>query len=337
MRWNSILMLVLAVVFGGLAILAGRSWLARQAQGLQREQAVAAAPAPEPVKAATVVVAAEPLRYGQDLEPKHLREVAWPADALPPGVYRTVGEVISAGERRVVLSAMEPNEPVLAHKITGKGQRGTLSALIGAGMGAVTIQVNEVVGLSGFVLPGDRVDVLLTRHESGGDGGQSAQKENSFSDIVVQNVKVLAAGQVADETAATPISVTAVTLEVDRIAAQKVAVAVRAGTLSLMLRPAGDVAERPGRRVALGEIGHSGVEAGNTTMIRVARGGESKEYSVLTETRPAPQIAAPPEKLPVRDIAPDVQDAGPVRFVRAPAPPRRPVTIGPFPARQAGL
>ena len=68
-----------------------------------------------------------------------------------------------AGGRRVVLGAIEPNEPVLSSKVTGAGQRATLSAIIGDGMKAVTIRVNDVDGVAGFVLPGDRVDILMTR------------------------------------------------------------------------------------------------------------------------------------------------------------------------------
>jgi pilus assembly protein CpaB len=212
-----------------------------------------------------------------------LREIRWPSEATPAGAFATVAELVGSGDKRIVLAAIEPNEPILPAKVTGPGQRGTLSAVLEEGMGAVTIQVNEVVGVAGFVLPGDRVDVLLTRHNPGGDGGPTPGA-NSFTDVVLQNVRVLAVGQTADERADKPAVVNAVTIEVGPISAQKVALAAKAGSLSLMLRKAGDVAARPGRRVAISEIGQGG-EAGppgapRTVMVRVLRGMEGRDYAV---------------------------------------------------------
>ena len=110
----------------------------------------------------TIVVAKKPLRFGTELNASMLQEVPWPAKALPAGAFTKIGDMLNGG-RRVVLTAIEANEPVLALKITGAGQRATLSALVQPGMKAVTIRVNDVEGVGGFVLPGDRVDVVLTR------------------------------------------------------------------------------------------------------------------------------------------------------------------------------
>ena len=121
-----------------------------------------------------------------------------------------------AGGKRVVLASIEANEPVLASKITGPGQRATLSAVIGAGMRAVTIRVNDVEGVAGFVLPGDHVDVLLTR---------LPDKRSGDTDVVLQNVKVLAVDQLADDSSEKPAVVKAVTLEVDTVSAQKLSLA----------------------------------------------------------------------------------------------------------------
>ena len=118
--------------------------------------------------------------------------------------------------RRVVLTAIEANEPMLSSKITGPGQRATLSAVIADGMRAVTIRVNDVDGVAGFVLPGDRVDVALTRQAD----------KNNTNDVVLQNIKVLAIDQTADERTDKPSIARAVTLEVDSTDAQKLALAV---------------------------------------------------------------------------------------------------------------
>ena len=102
---------------------------------------------------------------------------------------------------------IDPNEAILAAKITGPGQRATLSAMLGDGMKAVTIRVNDVEGVAGFVLPGDHVDVLLTR---------TGEKNNAINDVVIQDARVLAIDQLADQRADKPSVVKAVTLEVDR-------------------------------------------------------------------------------------------------------------------------
>ena len=121
---------------------------------LDQPAAAGCRPPPAPVEEArplpvgTIVVAAKPLRYGMELSANDVREVPWPQGALPTGAYKTVAEVLAGNGKRVVLSAIEPNEPVLQPKITGPGQRSTLSALIDDGMGAVTVQVNEVIGAS---------------------------------------------------------------------------------------------------------------------------------------------------------------------------------------------
>ena len=157
----------------------------------------------------------------------------WPEDALPAGAFGKIGELTAT--KRVVLMPIDVNEAILASKITGPGQRATLSAMLQDGMKAVTIRVNDVEGVAGFVLPGDHVDVVLTRQ---GD------KETQVNDVVIQNARVLAIDQIADERTEKPSVVKAVTLEVDVTDGQKLALASAVGTLSLMLRKAGEVAER---------------------------------------------------------------------------------------------
>ena len=162
---------------------------------------------------------------------------------MPTGAFAKISDLMSAG-RRVVLTAIEANEPILSSKITGPGQRATLSAMIADGMRAVTIRVNDVDGVAGFVLPGDRVDVALTRQAD----------KNNTNDVVLQNVKVLAIDQIADERTDKPSIARAVTLEVNSTDAQKLALASTVGTLSLMLRRAGEAKAADTRRVTLGDL-----------------------------------------------------------------------------------
>ncbi|MBM3527852.1 MAG: Flp pilus assembly protein CpaB [Alphaproteobacteria bacterium] len=275
MRTSTVVMIAFAVVFGLLAVFVAQSWLNSQAE--QRMRSLEANKKQTPV--ATVVVAAKPLRYGNTLAADHLRETPWPANALPAGAFAKIADVMSHG-RRVALASIEPNEPVLAAKITGPGQRATLSALLRDGLKAVTIRVNDVDGVGGFVLPGDRVDVALTRQ---------TDKTNATSDVVLQNARVLAIDQVADERTEKPTVVKAVTLEVDAIGAQKLSLSASVGSLSLMLRKAGEASSEFTRRLTLNDLGVTSTptarERGNAGMVTVAvrRASTREEYSVPAE------------------------------------------------------
>ena len=222
MRTSTIVMVAFAVVFGLLAVFIAQSWLNNQNEMRMRSLEANK----KPLVTDTIVVAAQPLQFGTELTAQALREVGWPQDAVPAGAFAKITDVLAAG-KRVVLSPMEINEPVLAVKITGAGQRATLSSLVRDGMKAVTVRVNDVEGVGGFVLPGDRVDVVLTRQVDKGAGS---------TEVVLQNARVLAVDQSADERAAKAQVAKAVTLEVDTVGAQKVWLAASVGSLSLLLR-----------------------------------------------------------------------------------------------------
>jgi pilus assembly protein CpaB len=180
-----------------------------------------------------------------------------------------------SGGRRVVLAAIEANEPVLALKITGPGQRATLSSLVKPGMKAVTIRVNDVEGVGGFVLPGDHVDIVLTRQ---------IEKGSATTQVVLQNTRVLAVDQIADDRAAKATVAKSVTLEVDTVDAQKLWLASSVGSLSLLLRKAGETAEVRTRKVTLNDLGtNEPVDKGATTTVVVTRASSKQEYTVPAE------------------------------------------------------
>jgi len=270
-RGSTIVMIAVAVVFGVLSVFMAQSWLNRQAdarmKSLQAET--------KTVSTRTVVVAKSPLRFGNPVTPQVLREVQWPGEAIPENTFSTIAD-LTRGDKRVVLASMEANEPIVSTKITGPGQKATLSALIDEGMKAVTVRVNDVDGVAGFILPGDRVDVLMTRNI----------ENNGTTDVVLQNIKVLGIDQLADARAEKPTVAKAVTLEVDTVSAQKLALASSAGNLSLMLRRAGDIAEEVSRRISITDIGTRGAgqpaatARGSFTTIRVMRADKNAEYSV---------------------------------------------------------
>jgi pilus assembly protein CpaB len=241
MRWNSLVMLAIAVICGGLGVYFANQWLELQAQQIGRQEV------PRPAEAeSTIVVAAANLTFGNEITPEVLREIPWPADSLPEGSFAQISDLTDKG-RRVVLLTMGPNEPILNWKITGPNERATLSSLVSDGMRAVGIRVNDVAGVGGFILPGDRVDVMFIKTDTAND-------QRPTTDVIIQNARVLAVDQVADEKATQAVVAKVVTIEVSSLDAQKVALAQTVGTLSLSLRASGSMDNKPGRRVVVEEL-----------------------------------------------------------------------------------
>lgn len=280
MRASTIVMIGFAVLFGLLAVVLAQSWLNSTADARMKSLEASK----KPMVTQTIVVAGKPLRYGNELTAQSLREIIWSDAELPNGAFAKISDVLKDG-KRIVLTAIEPNEPVLSVKITGAGQRATLSALVGPGMKAVTIRINDVDGVGGFVLPGDRVDVSLTRQ---------VDKENASTQVVLQNVRVLAVDQVADERNANPAVAKSATLEVDTAGAQKLSLAGSIGTLSLLLRKAGEASSEKSLRVTLKDLFSDmigDVGRGSSTTVTVRRGSVKEGYSVPVEDKDKRAVA----------------------------------------------
>jgi pilus assembly protein CpaB len=262
-----------AVLFGLLAVFLAQVWLNNQAD--QRMKSLEAQRKVAP-PARTIVVAAKAMRFGDELTASAMREVDWPEGALPAGSFNKIADLTKG--KRIVLAAIEPNEPVLAAKVTGPGQRATLSAMLGDGMKAVTVRVNDVQGVAGFVLPGDRVDVLLTR---------TGEKNMAIADVILQDARVLAIDQLADERSDKPSVAKAVTLEVNVTDGEKVSLASTVGTLSLLLRKAGELVDADARRVTSIDLGKASAptEESHFVTIGVIRPsrGDRVEYTVPKE------------------------------------------------------
>jgi len=238
-----------------------------------------------------VVVAAVPLHFGTVLTAGALAEVEWPASSVPAGTFTSREALLAAGGQRTVLAAIAKNEPILAAKITGVGQRGTLSAVIETDMKAITIRVDDVLGVAGFVQPDDHVDVLLTRNDRPTSPSPYQSAVTAFSDLLLQNVRVLAIDQIADRSGqARPAK--AVTIEVTTEDAQKVALGSSVGQLSLALRQAGSLHTTDARRIGLEDLGKSRnevepaktVPASPTTsaIVTVTRGTRERSLYELT-------------------------------------------------------
>jgi pilus assembly protein CpaB len=291
-RTSTIVMIAFAVVFGLLAVFLANAWLNNRADEARRSLEAQRKTAPP---AHTLVVARRPLRFGEVLGALSLREMPWPSDSLPAGAFGKVGELTAT--KRIVLSPIEVNEPVLASKITGPGQRATLSAMLNDGMKAVTIRVNDVGGVAGFIQPGDHVDVVLTR---------PGENKASVNDVIIQNVRVLAVDQLADQTSEKPLVVKAVTLEVDETGGQKLALASTVGTLSLLLRKAGEVAEAASRQLTNADLAQGVTRAEDARFVTIVVTRPTKdattrdEFNVPVERRDAHAAA-----LPAREMAHD--------------------------------
>ena len=274
MRRANIIILILALAMGGLAAFMARSWI------LAHANTAPAAPM------STIAVANTALGFGTVLSADNVSEIPWASNTVPEGAFATRAALFKEG-RRVVLTPMERSELILKQKITGPGQRASLSALLEEGKRAVTVRVDDVRGVAGFVLPGDRVDVVLIRINS--------ETSGKFSDVLLQNVKVLAVDQLANERQEKATVVKAVTLEVETDQAQKILLATDIGKLSLILRQAGEghasqtsrVTERDlffeaPKKIEPAVVAVPIVAAGPTTSkVEIVRGMKIQEYSVM--------------------------------------------------------
>jgi pilus assembly protein CpaB len=285
MRKSSVIILVVALLMGGSAAYLTRSWLKDQ---------VRASAALQP--AGTIVVAAQSLAYGTVVTPDNVVEIPWFSNSLPEGAFALKDDLVNGG-RRVVLSPLKRGEAVLRSKITGPGQRASLASLLDEGKRAVTVPVDDVRGVAGFVLPGDFVDIVVIA-----DDGST--KRQSYSDILLEHIKVLAIDQVASEGEGQPTVAKAVTVEVTKEQAQKILLATNIGKLSLILARPLESNPDPNRRVSEKDIGRTSPEPvvrpapppppapitaapaapSNTVKVTIVRNGETKEYSVMRST-----------------------------------------------------
>jgi pilus assembly protein CpaB len=282
MRISNITMLFAALICAAAAALLSRAWLKGQAGG----ERVLATTQQEAPRAATrsIVVAARELKYGERLKADMVRLMPWQGDTVPKGAFLTEEPLIQKGQERVVLSAIAENEPVLETKLSGSAQ-GALAAKLADSMNAVTIRVNDVAGVAGFVQPDDRVDVFLTM--SGRTNDDPAQATKTSVVVLMQNVRVLATDQATQrKSQASPPK--AVTLEVNTEDAQKLVLAGTIGQLSLALRRSDGATGSETRPIALDDLlmnrPAEAPQGKAASVVGVTRAVERREYSVQPDT-----------------------------------------------------
>lgn len=224
------------------------------------------------VEFSPVVVATEDLRYGQVLRPEHVKIVEWPKNAQPKNVFTSLEDILG-GENarpRAILRAIEPGEAVLTTKVTDFGQDAGVSSRLSSGMRAFTIRVDVASGVSGFLQPGDFVDILW----SGNDNGQTITR------LILEKIKLIAVDQTADEDSNRPIVARTVTVEVSPIVVASLAQAQATGKLSLSLRGAEDETSSGPINVDTGDLlgtVETIVQQERVCTIKVRRGGEVVE------------------------------------------------------------
>ena len=182
-----------------------------------------------------VAVAAQEINMGQKLTSNMFKLVSWPANIMPPESFSDLKKL----DGRVTKSSLQVGEPVLATKLAPEGSLGGLSAVIAEGKRAITVRVNDVVGVAGFALPGNFVDIIVNTQQEEGTGNNKNTKD--ISKIVLEHILVLAVAQEAGRDETTPKVVNAVTLEVSPEQAEMIDLARSIGDLSLVLRNQADV------------------------------------------------------------------------------------------------
>jgi pilus assembly protein CpaB len=209
-------MLVLALTSGVVAALLALKYLRERTTPLM---------ASEPKKA-DIVLSARSLPVGAVVTERDVKVVSWPGDAVPSGYIRSVKDAVGRG----IITPVAENEPLLAAKMSTKDAGGGLPIIIREGMRAVSVRVDEVIGVAGFVLPGTRVDVMLTLDKG-------PEHPEAITKTLLQNVQTLAAGQsVTRDKEGKPQTVTVITLLVTPDDAELLALASKEGRLQLALR-----------------------------------------------------------------------------------------------------
>ena len=229
MRPRSLVLFTVALALAGGTTIVARGWLAQQAA----KAAAAAVPKVAPTK--SVLVARRALARGQILRPQDFSWQVWPNGTLDPSYIVAGTRPITAFSGWVARAPMTAGEPVTEAKVVAPGNRGFLAAVLRPGMRAVSVPITVTSGISGFVFPGDRVDLLITYpvRLKGGDGDPVQHKA---AETVLQDVRVIAIDQklVSKDGQAT-VAHTA-TLEVTPKQSEIIAVASQMGKLSLSLR-----------------------------------------------------------------------------------------------------
>ena len=278
-------MLAAAIVLGLLAVFFARFFL------LPGDKPVGVAGA----QTVPAVVAAQPFAFGDKITADKLKIVRWPAAGIPAGTYQRIADAVGTDDR-VALRAIDTNELLTTAAVSGKDSRMSASALLGPTMRAASIPISESSAAGGFIAPGDRVDVFLTRLPDG--------DEMPYSDLLIQNARVLAVGQDSNVAKDKPEVVKTATIEVTPLQAQKLALASSIGTLSLSLR---NIVDESHTRLETAQI----LDLNDGTITRILRKPKAAGTAAPAMAGPAPAAGPPKPTGPSVEI---VRGTTPTRY-----------------------
>lgn len=259
MRMRSLMVTMIGMALAGASVYASRELL-------QVQPATASVDPNEP-KLISVVVASQDIAFGTTIEGHKLTTIQWPSDAVPPGVFSDFSELLpqSGDEPRRAKRAMAQGELVMANKVSEFGEKVTITQTLGKNTRAMAIKVDATTAVGGFVTPGDTVDIVLTQ-----GGGASLRAVT-----ILQAIRIIGVDQQADEMNEQANVAKTVTVEVTPEQGQKLALAQKAGTLSLSLRTLDAVLDEPLESIKLSDIlrEKSPTEEGPKKTIKVRRAG----------------------------------------------------------------
>lgn len=261
---RALIMMACAILLGLGAVALASRWLLRQSASVSSK----------------IVVASADANLGQRLAPDMLKLVDWPVDTLPPGAMQ---DPLKLSGRVLKISVLR-GEPLTEAKLAPAGTLGGLSALITEGKRAITVRVNDVIGVAGFALPGNYVDIIVNTQKEARTALNANAPDQHISKIVLERILVLAVAQEVGRDETKPRVVNAVTLEVTPAQAENLDLARSVGTLSLVLRNQVDPA--PGVTVGATKLSLLGEHPISARPLRIVR----------LQPKPVPLKPMPPER-----------------------------------------
>ena len=272
------LVLLLGLGLAGFAVFMAQEYISENEAALAREREKQR----QIVPTTEVIITTRAVRYGDRLDQDDIRKVRWPVDGVPSGAYTDVDALFPPGEEpRTVLRAMEPGEAILEVKVTDPGEDAGVGSKLAPGMRAFALRVDVASGVSGFLRPGDRVDIYWT-----GQGTSTAGGSRDFTKLIQPGIKLIAVDQSADEDRNAPTVARTVTVEATPVQVASLAQAQATGRLQLSLvgaqdeELAGDVKVDQGTLLGIEERVVEVQEKEKVCTVRTRRGAEMVDVRI---------------------------------------------------------
>ncbi len=227
----------LILIFVALLVAGSTAYFARGLMSRPPQQVIVQAPAPPPPSSSTILVAAGDLPAGTLLLEEHLKWQPWPENSISPNYIKQTEAKVQDFVGAVVRRGIIAGQPIMSTMIVKPGERGFLAAVLKPGMRAVSVAVTDVAGIAHLIVPGDRVDLLLTQTIIPVDAAEaSANRDRKAAETVLENIRILAVDTVLDDVKEQAIDGKTVTIEVTPKQAEMITIAVELGRIAFSLR-----------------------------------------------------------------------------------------------------